>query len=405
MKRFLAFCMVVLITLGCCACNNGSEKKQTDANNSKEIKIPSTDDKTSVQEETVEDDYEIDSGSNTNTGDYSEPTVRRAVTKSRIPDGVKQFDGDYDNYFKVYPEVEHPGVVGFDATYEMLIYDYAEQRVKTDDIILKANNPKVTVIGTTVIIPYEIRKGYGRVIVTVEDKKDSKKKGTYQFDFLQFTDTTTFADDFAEDYGNWVADVEGGDYGLGLPVIKDGCMEMTIAGREMTDGIRSCVNYKQAYGCFSANMKMPGNSNVIGSFWLFTSSGYIPNPEAPSSTVGEIDIVEFATGSSTAMFTIHWFDYGANHKENNTSTTFAFDPSKFYTFSVVWAPGKIYWYIDGKLYKMASGVDEGAGNGRGGMYPILQAGYYTDYRGFNPVDTLPATVYVDWVEIYGLVID
>ena len=418
MKKFMAFFLIISILISCSACKK-TNKKQSAGKINSQGDAPTSSDGETLDEDTEDteedkqsdwyddsfngdasyDDFSSDSYSSNNSS-----SVKPAIRKSRIPDGSKKFDGNYNNYFSIAPEYEHPGVVNYDAEYKMLISDYAGKRVNIKNVDLTVNNPKVKISGSIVIIPYEVRKGYDRVVVTVKDKKDSRKKGSYRFNFLQFTEKPTFSDDFAEDYGNWVKDTEGGDFGLGLPVIKNGCMEMTINGKEMTNGIRSCYPEKQAYGCFSASMKMPMDSNVVGSFWLFTSSGYIPNPEAINSTCGEIDIVEYLTGSRIASMTVHWFDYGEFHRENNSSPVFI-DAAKFCTYSVVWAPEKIFWYIDGKLYKVASGLEEGAGNGRGGMYPILQAGYFTDDRGFNPTDKLPATVYVDWVDIYGLVMD
>lgn len=442
MKKILIFLLILSILLGCCSCGNEPVKKndsnisnnnvnsQIDNNSSNtendtvsnaenETVLNTENDTVSNMENDAVSDTELedensslddfiynDDADDTDSSISSPSVTNPAVTKNRIPDGTKLFDGNYDAYYTVRPKDEHPGVVNMDAKYEMKIYDYNGNIISSNDIILEVNNPAVKVIGTTLIVPYSVRQGYERLIVTVHNKKDTKKKGKYRFDFLKFTDESTFYDDFSMDYGNWGVDPYEAD--ARLPVIKNGYMELTL-DEDRVGKRTSTNNFKQAYGCFSANLtEPPANCNGDASFWLFTgSSGYIPNNESPVDSSGEIDVIEFIPYTKTALHTVHWFGYDTYHKENNTQTEVTYDYTKFNTYSVVWTPRQIFWYINGELYKTATGVEEGVAKASVPMYMILQCHYIQESFGFGwaSEDVLPYTCYVDWVDVYGLIID
>ena len=100
------------------------------------------------------------------------------------------------NYLIIKPIENHPGVAGLDAKYQMMCMDKLGNVISADDFVLSANNSKIKISGSSVTIPYELRKSNKPVTIGVTLKSQPQKKGTYTFDFINYTDTVTFSDDF-----------------------------------------------------------------------------------------------------------------------------------------------------------------------------------------------------------------
>lgn len=104
-------------------------------------------------------------------------------------------------------------------------------------------------------------------------------------------------------------------------------------------------NFK--YGIFEARVKVPEGKGYLPAFWLMAAN---ENQYGQWPRCGEIDIMEVhGSDTSQSYGTIH---YGNPHKESQgtyqlSEGTYADD---YHTFAVEWLPGRINWYVDGKLF-------------------------------------------------------
>lgn len=104
-------------------------------------------------------------------------------------------------------------------------------------------------------------------------------------------------------------------------------------------------NFK--YGIFEARLKVPEGKGYLPAFWLMAAD---ENQYGQWPRCGEIDIMEVhGSDTSKSYGTIH---YGNPHKESQGSSqlsegSFSDD---YHTFAVEWLPGRINWYVDGKLF-------------------------------------------------------
>lgn len=119
-----------------------------------------------------------------------------------------------------------------------------------------------------------------------------------------------------------------------------------LSGRINTQGK---IRFK--YGRMEARIQLPSGEGVWPAFWLLGS-----NIVAKSwPTCGEIDIVELrGREPNFSIATAHGPGYsGAAGKTGirNVGVSLAND---FHTYAIEWAPNKITWYLDGKLYHTVS---------------------------------------------------
>ena len=106
-------------------------------------------------------------------------------------------------------------------------------------------------------------------------------------------------------------------------------------------------NFK--YGIFEARVKVPEGKGYLPAFWLMAAD---ENQYGQWPRCGEIDIMEIHGSDTSKNYgTIH---YGNPHKEsqgsyqlNEGEGTYADD---YHTFAVEWLPGRINWYMDGKMF-------------------------------------------------------
>ena len=106
------------------------------------------------------------------------------------------------------------------------------------------------------------------------------------------------------------------------------------------------------YGLFECRAKVPAGKGYLPAFWLMAND---ENVYGQWPRCGEIDCMEVMGQDPDKLYgTIH---YGNPHAESQGTyeiTDGASFADEFHTFACEWLPGKINWYVDGKLYHTES---------------------------------------------------
>ena len=116
---------------------------------------------------------------------------------------------------------------------------------------------------------------------------------------------------------------------------------------------RVSTQYKHdfTYGIFEARLKVPRGKGFLPAFWLMTTD---EDTYGQWPVCGEIDIMEVMGHlTRTNHGTIH---FGLPHQENQGTITLSEGDfsEAFHTFAVEWLPGRLRWYVDGRLFHEAS---------------------------------------------------
>lgn len=162
------------------------------------------------------------------------------------------------------------------------------------------------------------------------------------------------------------------------------------------------------YGLFEARVKVPEGQGFLPAFWMMPTD---ENLYGQWPRCGEIDIMEvLGNNTDTSYGTIH---YGNPHSESQGS--YSLDEGSFseeyHVFDVEWEPGKISWYVDGKLIHTEDNWYS-ATEGQGEItypapfdqpfYIILNLAVGGNWPG-NPDDTTDienSAYYIDYVKVY-----
>lgn len=162
------------------------------------------------------------------------------------------------------------------------------------------------------------------------------------------------------------------------------------------------------YGLFEARVKVPEGQGFLPAFWMMPTD---ENLYGQWPRCGEIDIMEvLGNNTDTSYGTIH---YGNPHSESQGSYTLdegSFS-EEYHVFDVEWEPGKISWYVDGKLIHTEDNWYS-ATEGQGEItypapfdqpfYIILNLAVGGNWPG-NPDDTTDienSAYYIDYVKVY-----
>lgn len=126
------------------------------------------------------------------------------------------------------------------------------------------------------------------------------------------------------------------------PVTKNAKKKLYTSGRINTKG-----KHDFKYGIFECRAKFPKGKGFLPAFWMMPTEESLYG-QWPSC--GEIDIAEVLGHDTGTVFgTIH---YGTPHSESQGKSTFSKDAfsDNFHNFACEWVPGRISWYVDGKLF-------------------------------------------------------
>lgn len=126
------------------------------------------------------------------------------------------------------------------------------------------------------------------------------------------------------------------------PVTKNAKKNLYTSGRVNTQG-----KHDFKYGIVECRAKFPAGKGFLPAFWMMPTDEQL---YGQWPRCGEIDIAEvLGHDTSTVFGTIH---YGSPHNESQGKSNLgknAFSDD-FHNFACEWEPGRISWYVDGKLF-------------------------------------------------------
>lgn len=409
MKRILALLLAfTLIFLSAC----GNDTTPTKKRKKKVIYVErETSSDSSSDSDQNNNSNNNDNGGNSNSNNNTDNgTSGNAVTI--LEEKVTATDIG-KNYYMFEPKEDHPGVVQMDAKYEMVATDKRKRELDKGKMVLSCNNKNVKINGNLVTIPYSVRSSGEKVKITMHNKDYPNRTGTYTFDFaIQFTAQPTFLEEFNSlDPAIWRDDWYENRKKLEDLRCENGELIMTAAAGESTEGVElSTTNtFEQAYGCFSARIKMPTSGLSCVAFWLCTRRGvtYIKNPQRPTQSTGEIDIVEYypTWGKHRTSSTVHWYGWSTYHQGEGVEPRLEkVLPGEYHVYSVVWTRKAHYFYVDDELTWKYTG--DGVAPDSGPMQLLIQHSNPqkdNDWGGKYDPNELPNESRWDYVKVYGLV--
>jgi beta-glucanase (GH16 family) len=161
--------------------------------------------------------------------------------------------------------------------------------------------------------------------------------------------------------------------------------------RDYTSGlVTTAGHFKFRYGVVEARIKLPPGVGFWTGFWMLPSDHMGPP---------EIDVMEhLGLQPTTAIMAYHRWNTKGREVANNTAFISPHSLEQaWHTYAVDWEPGKIRWYIDGKLRNRYVGPVTTTS-----MSPILNLAV-SSYRewGLPTKSTpFPSTLLVDWLRVW-----
>ena len=198
--------------------------------------------------------------------------------------------------------------------------------------------------------------------------------------------------------------------------VKDGSLVIKPTETEDENGNKSYASgrvntqnkHDFKYGLFEARVKVPEGQGFLPAFWMMPTD---ENLYGQWPRCGEIDIMEvLGNDTHTSYGTIH---YGNPHSESQGSYTLEEGTfsDEYHVFNVEWEPGRISWYVDGRLIHTEDNWYS-ATEGQGEItypapfdqpfYIILNLAVGGNWPG-NPDETTnieEAAYYIDYVKVY-----
>lgn len=156
-------------------------------------------------------------------------------------------------------------------------------------------------------------------------------------------------------------------------------------------------HFELTYGYIEMRAKLASGSGMFSTFYLFNQDFYKNKPE--------IDIMERdGARAETVFHTYHYFDSNLNRRstgERHSTPTMAFSnginlSDDFHTYSVLWEPQRVIWFIDGAEVRRIEGVrvsDEP-------MNIITQLVIGNEWISAVDPNSLPAALEIDYIRAW-----
>jgi beta-glucanase (GH16 family) len=167
-----------------------------------------------------------------------------------------------------------------------------------------------------------------------------------------------------------------------LAAPKAGCTLRSGANAAYSSGmVFSNYDYRFTYGYYEVRMNLPGANGKPENWPSFWSNGQ----SWPKD--GEIDVMEVLGGEPRWHY--HYEDSTGKHRSVGSGYDLISPKTGWHTFGVLWEPGKLTFYYDGKnVGSVTSGVVTSE------HYLIINHALSTT---ISPPIVAPSTLQVDWV--------
>ncbi len=167
--------------------------------------------------------------------------------------------------------------------------------------------------------------------------------------------------------------------------------------------LRTYGKWTQKYGYYEARMKLPEKAAMWPAFWLMPDRGVDAGEQWQRQNtypVGmELDVMEHLTRWGPYRYTtaMHWDGYGKNHKATGAAVYFNPTPDGWVTSGVLWLPGELTYYVNGKV--IAHWKNERVGDIPCEVMFTMPIGGWDNEK--RPIDAeLPADFAIDYVRVW-----
>jgi beta-glucanase (GH16 family) len=172
-------------------------------------------------------------------------------------------------------------------------------------------------------------------------------------------------------------------------ILKIAAEKHAMQGYPYTSGIITTQGtFSQQYGFFSMRAKLPKGQGFWPAFWMLPAKPAYP---------AEIDVFEMLGGNpSTIYMSNHWKGADQDHQKNIISyqgPDFSLD---FHTYSLLWNPAELIWYVDGvEQYRTSEGIPSMP------MFLLANLAVGGNWPG-NPDETtsFPSSMEIDYIRAY-----
>jgi beta-glucanase (GH16 family) len=162
-----------------------------------------------------------------------------------------------------------------------------------------------------------------------------------------------------------------------------------MQGYPYTSGIITTQEtFAQQYGLFTIRVKLPKGQGFWPAFWMLPVK-----PDYPT----EIDVFEMLGGDSTKIYmSNHWKDATGENQKSTISFQGPDFSAGFHTFSLLWSPNLLIWYVDGVEQNR---TDQGVPNQP--MFLLVNLAVGGQWPG-NPDQTtvFPNSMQIDYIRVF-----
>ncbi len=230
---------------------------------------------------------------------------------------------------------------------------------------------------------------------------------TWQREFNEPLDTTLWnyveGDGCALNLCGWGND-EQQVYDANQVEVSDGRLKITATvdedGTIRSGKITTADKFATRFGRIEARIKVPAGRGTWPAFWMMPDPANRPWPED-----GEIDILEWTGNNPNRVIgAVHFGDvWPGNVHYSETLLTPVNWSKEFHTYGVVWEPGAVHWYVDGRVHGTANAdhiapwrwvFDDSS------FHLIVNLAIGGTLGGQVAKEDLPTTMEVDWIRIY-----
>ena len=300
---------------------------------------------------------------------------------------------------------DHPGIPGYDAVYEVKVYDNGTE-ISPENYTLSCYVDEVITESNKVIIPASFKDSTSLKGIKIYAAANSK---TAFYPLMIKNWTLTMEDEFD---GTKLDNTVWSDSSASAKSVSvsNGKLSMRIVenndGQYIDPRVSTSRKFEQQYGCFVASIQMPQTtSGVVSAFWLLPSNynkhwgtSYLFD-RLDGDACGEVDIIEYSSSwDGTAQSALQCWDPVTMEKTGAFEVGHFYEPLKpnngYVEIAGVWTENAVYIYYGGQLQRVVKNISAT------GEKAQMVLSMHSNWGGFTGDDIEKLECLVDYVRAY-----